>query len=695
MKTMQQRKSASSFTQAGFNPDMAQFLSQFEPEMQVKLLDQLWSRGSGGQAGGLENRLSGLGQPQQQQQQRSVADTFSQPPLKEQRANEQLNIARETLAHRKSGDYISSAQSKSESAQKAIPILNELLKLNSGGNLNQGIFGYVPFKNEQSQEFEALLNQLPVEKGSATEAKLRQLANPKLAQRPAVREKILRTMLAERERDAEMGNAVNQVLEQSNGRTPADLQQQVARLLKGKTSVPQMQQQLTHDPSKTPLENIEAATSPKANVEKLKQENNPQQGYGASDIAQLLGKLGIKGLEGAAAGSIGLPKDILSAGTTAMGLPNEALKQLTGGVGIPGTDQILSSAKQGLNMLPSGEDVRQKISGAIPESLQPKGDNEQLAGDIVSDVASFLIPSALLGGANSVAGLIGKGSPWLAEAAQFLKVSPTSAAAVSAAGNTAKWLAKKVGMSENEQTLAKMGGMLAVGVVGGRAANNKVSALNNEIEQAIQKTNTRHNLSTIDALNRVSKVASRGAPSPIKDALKEQISAIPSDNVPLSMYWDIRKTATEALKDPSFTEASKSTLTPLINQLDKEILSVSKKVSPEVGAIIAEHADLSNAVKETSRIQEFLKKNLVYRSHSPLVTGLLGIAGYTRPKLIGVIPAGLAAGEVERTIRMALKSPAFRKYYGDFITAASMGNASALNKAARALDNVVEKESKD
>lgn len=223
MKTMQQRKSASSFTQAGFNPEMSQFLSQFPPELQVKLMDQLWQRG-GGQAGGLENTLNGLGQPQQQQQQRSVADTFSQPPLKEQRANEQLNIARETLAHRKSGGYISTAQSKAESAQKAIPILKDLLKLNSGGNLNQGIFGYVPFKNESSQEFEALLNQLPVEKGSATEAKLRQLANPKLAQRPEVREKILRNMLAERERDAEMGDAINQVLEQSNGFTPADLQ---------------------------------------------------------------------------------------------------------------------------------------------------------------------------------------------------------------------------------------------------------------------------------------------------------------------------------------------------------------------------------------------------------------------------------------------------------------------------------------
>ena len=56
--------------------------------------------------------------------------------------------------------------------------------------------------------------------------------------------------------------------------------------------------------------------------------------------------------------------------------------------------------------------------------------------------------------------------------------------------------------------------------------------------------------------------------------------------------------------------------------------------------------------------------------------------------------ATLPLGEANRVLQMAIKSPAFRKYYGNYISSAISGNVKQTQTAARNLDKIITHEEK-
>lgn len=59
-----------------------------------------------------------------------------------------------------------------------------------------------------------------------------------------------------------------------------------------------------------------------------------------------------------------------------------------------------------------------------------------------------------------------------------------------------------------------------------------------------------------------------------------------------------------------------------------------------------------------------------------------------------LVGATLPLGEANRVLQMAIKSSAFRKYYGNYISNALLGNAKLAQTAVKNLDKIIIHEEK-
>jgi len=137
-----------------------------------------------------------------------------------------------------------------------------------------------------------------------------------------------------------------------------------------------------------------------------------------------------------------------------------------------------------------------------------------------------------------------------------------------------------------------------------------------------------------------------------------------------------------------------------MKSLDKTLEQIGHNNSA-FGQAFGEMNDLSNALKTTNVVADFAKKHLgASRYRSPLTYAIIGYGakqatGLPYYKALGLtaIPA-LTLAEGQRMMKIALKSPAFRKYYGDYISNAIRGNVKLAQNAASNLDKVIDHEDK-
>ena len=406
----------------------------------------------------------------------------------------------------------------------------------------------------------------------------------------------------------------------------------------------------------------------------MERERVKQEPYLKSSFGNLLGQLATKGAEGLGEGV-----------TNVAALPFNLANLVSGGkIAVP-------EAVQSLQKLP--KQVVEQLTGG---QFKPQTETEKTIGNTVSDIASILSPSAFLGAVGKGAKLLGKSTPWVNAVSKFLDVTPKAAAKIAAGGNVAQWLTKQAGASEGVQQAAKIGTMLAIPIVGTKFAAGKVSELGNTIRQAIPEE-LNESSSTLfnemgDLYNRVSKAPS----SEIKDVLIENIEALNTNKFPVGKLWDFKQILEQSIKDPDIAKSVRSIYPDISKTINNTILKASNKV-PELRPLISDYNELSNGLNQTSSIQNFVNKYVLMRNFDPVTRALYASASAARfgTRTAAVLPAvgaSMTLGEAEKALKLAFKSPAFRRLYGDITKAALLGEVNIVKSDMNKLDKIIKKE---
>jgi len=542
-------------------------------------------------------------------------------------------------------DYIKDIGTKAESAESGLKFVEELKELNKSGKLNKGIFGYQPFKGTESKQFESAATAL--EAFSKTNPRVKNLA--KRLKHGDSAESIaaeLQKIEDDFRKDQLQQQAVNEILQQTGGNIPDDFRDVL------RERVEELQEQLT-----APSIQQERANEP---VEQSQEEMGQ-----LPDLLRAGGGILAKGVQGLGEGITGLATSPFSLATA-----------LSGGA-IP-TPEIVQSIQS------APERIVKALTGNLTD---PQSETERILGDTIQTAASFLSPGGALGAVGKAANWLGKGSKWIDAAAKLLKVSPKVAAATAGAGEAAKFLTKKAGFGESEQELAKVGGMLLVPIIGSRTAGLRVNELGRDLEKAVEGTTVK-SPKLINDIGDFYNALEQGAFNPAKDALKEQIQSI-SYPLQASKLMQFEKGIENISKIKGLGKAAQRLLPEITEDISKAIQSIS----PEVSTVYGEYKDLSNALKETSLFQNFVKRFIYKRNPNAAVSAGLAALGLKRPDII--VPAtalAATAGELERVARMAIKSPAFRKNYLSLLNAASQGSIRAAEQALSNIGKVSKRE---
>ena len=598
------------------------------------------------------------------------------------------------LSLRKNKPFLENAFNKSKGIEDKLAVVRDLKDLNK--RAKSGLFGAFP--TEEAQQFEALKAQLIPSGAKKAEIDAIEKQLPHLKKHsPAVREKLLDRYEKILEKDYLHGVAVNEIIGENGGFPPVDIEQQAKARLSQQSKKFQQERVLRPDiePVKEDIERPAEISEERVAEPEAAEQEIPEPAKSPEDIP------GMKDLPDIVKWSLLNRKS--GAEEIARGGRAFAGKALEGAIG-----GVTSAAALPFNVaeLVSGRDLKPgfiKSMEALPKKavkklgldVTPRSDEEEVLGNIISDTAGILAPGGVLGSLGKGASLLGKGSSWLNKAAKVLKVAPSAAAKLSTVGNAADWITRKAGGTKTEGSLVKMGAMLAVPLAGARMAGKKVSSLADSVNKAIPEAMQTSSPSLIYQLSNLENKISKGTLPNSKELISQIENVFTKGSINVKKLWGLRQSLNKATQDGKFLKNIKDIWPNLSENIDSTLIGSLKKV-PNLEGIAStfnEYKDLSNATAQTSRIREFIKENVKLRPQSVVAYSVMRSLGVT-PALMAKVAAPIWAvgGEVELITKMALKSSAFRKTYGDLIKASIAGNVSEANKAARHFDTVVSKE---
>ncbi len=652
---MQQRQSGLQTLFPHLNPQQAQSLGGLDASTLNQLLKQQHQEQAGQQEFNTLQNLLNFGQ----------GGNTAQPPVNQQgqqlpslpegfiRQGNALNIAKylqdqqrhnENVARQNKQFDITKVQPRIRELQSEYNVLNDQLRayqrlseLNKTGRAKAGIIGFM--LPEESQEYNALLESL-VPTGSKAQIESARKKLPNLNQSPNVQDKLINYNIKK----------INDELEQ--------IRSQAQSL--GVGDIFNIQQA-----NEAPVENISQTQQLPIQQLQVPQQEQPTE----SQLPYTPGYLGSRIIKGGLSG-------VTSLATAPFNLANFLS---LGNIPVP-------EFVQNIQNLPD------QTLEAIGANIQPGSEGERWFGDFVEDLTSFLTPGGLLGTAGKVANL-----PKLQTAAKILGSSPKSAATVSAAGNFAKWATSKLGGTEAESNVAKAGAQLLVPILGSRLAGYKVQSLGNDIKNSIKPTDTIKSPSLVGKNLNFYEILTGEAESSLKDQALKAIGPLFNQKERATMSLSDVWNAKQILSQPNMSNLNG--VKNYLPHLDKALESFYKS-NPQFAQAVSEFTDLSNALKTTNIAYDFAKKYLSKEDiRNPLTYALTGLvaSGTGLPKIkLGAALAGatLPLGEANRVLQMAIKSPAFRKYYGNYISSAISGNVKLAQTAARNLDKIITHEEK-
>lgn len=272
MQQMQQRKSLDALKAAGLTDQDAALISQYSPEIQAKLLGNLWQRGPGmpfSQSGDMAQQLQQGLAPQQTfpdmqevlsrgetggqvapLQQQQMQNSFYSLPLKERREQEKLDLKRRQVASQEEASRFKATAAerkdiidKARAARQDLKDLDRMEELEKEGKLDTP--GYTEFLKRSGLDIPALMNPGSEEfiKTSAnfmrnaktylgsriSNYELEQFLKtiPSLSQSPQGRKRVISNLKYVARSALEYNNALKEVLAKNKGVPPYDLPEQI------------------------------------------------------------------------------------------------------------------------------------------------------------------------------------------------------------------------------------------------------------------------------------------------------------------------------------------------------------------------------------------------------------------------------------------------------------------------------------
>ncbi len=348
--------------------------------------------------------------------------------------------------------------------------------------------------------------------------------------------------------------------------------------------------------------------------------------------------------------------------------------------GLSGAFPLASLASQAFSKvgeeLPSEESIRKGISNIAPEGyLEPKNEQEQLADEIVSDVASLMIPLGPLGG-----------------------VKPLKALGIAGISNAASYLTKSIGGSEKAQKGVKLGTMLLTSLGMGSSLKDKANQLYETARESIAPGEKISAVPIQKSLNKITKdYTSKGLSKSagkvdVERVVDEIDSFIHNDSIGLDDLWAIKKDMNEVIQKIGFdTKGGRE-----LKSIEKDIQTALKaSTNKQFSSALSAADQLYGGASRANEINEYVKglvNNKVFGGtalfailHNPTVAiptaGKIATAG-------SVLLGGKHGIEILSNI---LKSPAIRNEYASMMNAAAKQSAPSVIKHAKKLNNSIEK----
>ncbi len=340
--------------------------------------------------------------------------------------------------------------------------------------------------------------------------------------------------------------------------------------------------------------------------------------------------------------------------------------------------------------LPTSKSLRKKSEEYSQGYTKPKNEFEEKAGEIQQDIASFMIPGS---GKYNLVRNIG----------------------IPIAANLAKEGVKSAG-GEKLGDAAKIGTMVVLDLINLRNGGAKKFASNlfKESESLIPEGATLKSSNLEKGLNSIQKTLGSGGSAPSKEKELKKVSEIQSKikngEIEVRELIDFRKTINELRSElggfeVQLPKAIKKKAIANLDYVKKEVLGAlneyGKKHNPEFLKLNKAANESYAAYEASNKMGKFIKdvgKDVA--RHSGLKT-LLGIGGsygaLTHPLMAAKTGAALApamAGyEGYKILHQVVKSPTLRKYYGNILKGAAIGNASQVSKNIKLLDEELDKDS--
>jgi hypothetical protein len=339
--------------------------------------------------------------------------------------------------------------------------------------------------------------------------------------------------------------------------------------------------------------------------------------------------------------------------------------------------------------LPTSQKLREFSEKASLGYTKPQGEFEEKAGEVLQDMASFMIPGS--GQYNMLRNI---GIPVISNLAQEgLKYS----------GN------EKIGNA------VKSGLMIGLDLMThkGKGAKNYASSLFNESETIIPKGEKLYSPKFEKSLSNLEKTLSSGGSSPSKEKSLKKIgeiqSKIKNGEIEVKELVDFRKTINEIKSELGGYEVQlpKHIKKKAIANLDlvkgKVIDALEEygtKSNPEFGKLNRAANESYAAYENSDKMANFIKKSVGNTVRSSAVKTLFGLSGlgaaaaYPALAAKGAVVAAPAylGYEAYKIFSQVMNSPTLRKFYGNVLKGAAVGNASQVSKNIKALENNIEEE---
>jgi len=572
---------------------------------------------------------------------------------------QEIDIKKQSSIDKRLAPGFDQLRTKTSIAERVLPNLNRLAELTKEGKVGGGLLGAGWFQGKEGQEYQSIVDELEG-------MKIKGL--PLASHNFTTKQNRINQLISKYKKDLRYKETVDDLLKDHDNNAPANIFKLADDRMKnqgqqGNQKASMNQPQSNASSGIPPQFEEQGQVDPQGQFEEQGQVDPQAEGmvpnYSPEQLESMLPSgtqreisqtpmgldhlLGLLGRTAASAGAgyAGGPGQLTSIA------PNLVSAASSGGT--PSYEELREKAPYALP--PTTKRVKEIIESATePDILSPQSGVERWLLPAAEEFGELMSGGAILKPIIKGAQLIGKVPKFLQSAQNFLKVAPKAAAAITTAGNAAKVALEEAGAPESVQDLGKLATSLG-------ASMGSVY------------------------------MASRGAAKAEK-AIEKGISSFPPG---IRAIWNSFKRFGKELADPKISSVSREDINGIYGNLGSH-LSFTFKGTPLAG-VFNDYIDLLKGGEVSSRIHNFLRKNLLSIRGQVGLNSILRMAGTSKAAILGkfggaIVAAGGVLGQLEKGFKLMNLNPTFRRKYGDIfrtgiLAAVNMGNKKLSEKEGR------------